>query len=376
MVSAEHAGAILTIDLAAIGANYRLLRDKAPGAECAAAVKSNAYGLGVEPVARTLCNEGCRHFFVAQLDEGLELRRILDALGGPETEIAAIYVLNGIERGAESEYASARITPVLNSPGEIECWAAFARRDGGWREAVIHIDTGMQRLGLTQAELDQVAADPGLIEGIEIALVMSHLACAYDRDNPQNRAQLAAFEAGRARLPAARASLANSSGIFLGPDFHFDLVRPGASIFGIAPLVRAPNPMAQVILLQGKILQVRVVDSNMTVGYGATHRVTRKSRIATVAVGYGDGYLRALSNRATGIIAGIEVPLVGRVSMDLITFDVTDVPDAACREGDYIDLISAGHDADRIAAEAGTIGYEILTGLDHRYHRRYVGEAG
>jgi alanine racemase len=370
MVTAEHAGAILTIDLGAIAANYRLLGARAGAAECAAVVKSDAYGLGLEPVARTLAAAGCRQFFVAQIGEGIELRRILSDTAAGQ---AAIYVLNGLMAGSETAFAEAALIPVLNAADEIDAWAAFAAAGDTERTAAINIDTGMARLGLTPAEVDELAADPARFDGIDIALVMSHLACAYDRDNAFNRTQREAFEAARARLPTARASLASSSAIFLGPEFHFDLVRPGASIFGIAPLARTPNPMAQVIRLQGKIAQVRVVDSGMTVGYGATHRATRQSRIATVAVGYGDGYLRALSNNANGFIGDVKVPLVGRVSMDLITFDVSDVPEAACRAGDYIDLISERHRTDQLAAEGGTIGYEILTGLGRRYHRQYIG---
>ena len=378
MVTAEHAGAILTIDLGAIAANYRLLSAQAGDAECAAVVKSDAYGLGLEPVARTLVAAGCRQFFVSLIGEGIELRRILADTagatgGGAAGSQAAIYVLNGLEAGAAAVFAEATLIPVLNTPDEIDAWAAFAAVGGTRRTGAINIDTGMARLGLTPADVEVLAADSARLDGIDIALVMSHLACAYDRDNSLNRTQRDAFEAARARLPSAKASLANSSAIFLGTDYHFDLVRPGASIFGIAPLARTPNPMAQVIRLQGKILQVRVVDSGMTVGYGATHRATRQSRIATVAVGYGDGYLRALSNRANGFIGDIKVPLVGRVSMDLITFDVSDVPETACRAGDYIDLICERHRTDQLAAEGDTIGYEILTSLGRRYHRQYVG---
>ena len=376
MITAEHAGAILTIDLGALAANYRLLRERAKGAECAAVVKADAYGLGLEPVARTLAAAGCRQYFVAQLGEGMALRRILGDRGEDGGGGAAIYVLNGFEAGTEAAFAEAALIPVLNALGEIDAWAAVAANAGSAREGVINIDTGMARLGLTETDIDALAADPARLAGIDITLVMSHLACAYDRDNPLNRTQRDSFDAARARLPPAKASLASSSAIFLGREYHFDLVRPGAAIFGLAPLARTANPMAQVVRLQGKILQVRVVDSGRTVGYGATHRVTRRSRIATVAVGYGDGYLRALSNRAIGFIGGVKVPVVGRVSMDLITFDVTDIPESACRAGDYIDLISEHHGADQLAAEGGTIGYEILTSLGHRYHRRYIGAPG
>jgi alanine racemase len=368
MVQAEHAGGLLTINLDAVAANWRLLRDRVAGA-CAAVCKADAYGLGVGPVVTRLAREGCRHFFVAQLDEAAALRPILDAVGSD----AAIYVLNGLAPGAIADYLDRRLVPVLNSLGEVEAWSKAARTRGRRLEAVLNIDTGMARLGLPRDEAETLAADPGRLDGIAITYVMSHLACGSDRANPLNAEQLAAFRRWRARLPAAPATFANSAGIFLGADYHFDLARPGASIYGLAPLDGESNPMAQVILLQGRILQIRFVDRGMTVGYGATHRFTRPSRLATVAVGYGDGYLRSLGNAGSGYVGDVRVPVVGRVSMDLVTFDVTDAPQAATRPGATIDLLCERHGADALAAEAGTIGYEILTALGRRYHRRYIG---
>jgi alanine racemase len=371
MVTAERAGAILTIDLDAIAANYRLLRDRAEGAVCAAVIKADAYGLGIGPVAAALVGAGCRDFFVALPAEGIALRDVLAAAAAD----ARIYVLDGLASGEEATYARHGLTPVLNTADEIAAWRAFAATSGARRKAAVHIDTGMARLGLDRTAIETLAADRGAFEGLDMALVMSHLACAYDENNPLNGAQRALFDAGRALIPAAPASLANSSGIFLGAEFHYDLVRPGASLFGIAPLSGSPNPMAQVIRLQGKILQVRDVDRGQTVGYGATHRVTRQSRLATVGVGYADGYLRFLGNRGSAFIGEVPVPVVGRVSMDLITLDVTDVPLRAVHPGALVDLISDRHTVDQLAAEAGTIGYEILTGLGARFHRLYVGKA-
>lgn len=369
MVIAEHAGAILTVDLDAIVSNYRLLRDRAGDAGCAAVIKADAYGLGAGPVATALAGGGCRDFFVALLAEAVELRSILAAAAAD----ARIYVLNGLVRGEEHTYAEHGLIPVLNSTDEIAAWRAFAGAAGTSQKAAIQIDTGMSRLGLEHADIEALGAADDAFAGIDIRLVMSHLACAYDRDNPLNHQQRVLFDAARELLPDAPASLANSSGIFLGADFHYDLVRPGASLFGIAPLMEIPNPMAQVIKLQGKILQVRDVDRGRTVGYGATHRATRQSRLATVGVGYADGYLRYLSNRGSGFIGNVRVPVVGRVSMDLITLDVTEIAESDARPGALVDLICNHHTIDQLAAEAGTIGYEILTGLGARYHRRYVG---
>ena len=375
MVDRAGAGAVLTIDLDAIAANYRLLRDRAAPAECAAVVKANGYGLGAEKVAPALAAAGCRTFFVAHVDEGIAVRGALaEASGGiaPESE-PAVYVLNGPPRDAETVLAEHRLTPVLNSLADVDAWSAFARRSGVPRAAALHVDTGMSRLGLPPAERAVLREDATRLDGVRLTHVMSHLACADEPDHPLNARQLDAFAAARAAFPRTAASLANSSGVFLGPRYHADMVRPGAALYGVAPVPGEPNPMAQVVRLQGKILQVREIDSPGTVGYGATHLAGGRETIATVAVGYADGYLRALSNRGSGYIGEIRVPLVGRVSMDLITFDVSAVPESLARPGAMVDVIGPRNPIDLIAAEAGTIGYEILTSLGARYHRVYQG---
>ena len=369
MVTASHAGAILSVDLDAVAANYAMLCKKSSGAICAAVIKADAYGLGLHPVAKRLAQEGCRHFFVAQLGEAIALRDMLKT-ADPD---GAIYVLNGPDPGTEEEFERHRAIPILNSPQQIALWSSHAKKRAVPQPAVLHMDTGMSRLGLTSRDVDDLAADPDLLHGLDIRLIMSHLACAEQRENPLNQRQRRLFDDLRARLPAAPASLANSSGIFLDTAFHYDMVRPGASNFGISPMSDESNPMRQVINLQGKIIQVRVIDTDMTVGYGATHRVTRPSRIATVAVGYGDGYPRQLGNRGHGYIGGALVPIVGRVSMDLTTFDVSDVPESAAQPGMMVELIGDIHTVDDVAHEADTIGYEILTNLGKRYQRRYIG---
>ena len=239
---------------------------------------------------------------------------------------------------------------------------------------MLHLDTGMARLGLPPAELDMLAGDPSRLAGIELALIMTHLACADEPDQTMSRRQRDDFAAALARLPRAPASLSASSGIFLGPDFLFDMVRPGVCLYGVNPRPGQPNPLRPVVRLQAKILQIRDVDTPQTVGYGATHRFAGPARLATLAAGYADGYLRSLSGRGTAHIGEVAVPVVGRVSMDLITVDVTRVPEA--RLGDMVDLIGPHHDIDALAEEAGTIGYEILTSLGRRYRRHYSGGDG
>ena len=368
MSEPSHAGAILTIDLGAIAANYRLLREMVPGAECACVVKADAYGLGMDRVAPALAAAGCRTFFVAQTGEGIALRNRL-----PE---ATIHVLNGLAGANPQVFTDHNLVPVLNNLAEIEAWARFCRERGTAFATDIHADTAMSRLGLTGQDVALLAAEPGLAKGISVSHVMSHLACAEEQDNPLNGRQLAAFGGALAALPPAlsgKASLANSSAIFLGSDYHFDMVRAGAALYGIAPVAGQPNPMAQVVSLQGKILQVREIDTPQTVGYGATHQVEGPGRVATVTVGYADGYLRSLSNKGTGYIGDTPVPVVGRVSMDLITLDVSSIPAHLCLPGRFVDLIGPNNPVERVAEDAGTIGYEILTSLGNRYHRVYTG---
>jgi alanine racemase len=380
--AAARAGAILEIDLGGIVANWRFLARRAAPAACAAVVKADAYGLGAEPVARALADAGCRMFFVASLDEGAALRLALGAM--PE-----IAVLNGPLPGTAADFAAYRLIPVLNEPGQIAQWAKMtsswpdlARRSAGKPAAlrsgagavsaaagaILHVDTGMARLGLTEREFAALRDKP---PPIVWHAVMSHLACADAADHPLNRRQRDRFAAARTHLPGVPASLAASSGIFLGPEYCLDLVRPGAALYGVNPRPGAANPLRPVIRLSGKILQIRQIDRGESVGYGAAHVMAAPGRLATVAVGYADGWLRALSHRGVGILAGRRVPLVGRVSMDLVTFDVTAVPARLARPGAAVELLGDGYDVDAAAADAGTIGYEILTALGRRYHRVY-----
>ncbi|MEX2450169.1 MAG: alanine racemase [Rhodospirillales bacterium] len=370
MSQLDHYGAILTIDLDAIAENYKLLRGTFTGGECAAVVKADAYGLGAGKVAPALARAGCETFFVAQLQEGIDLRAIVPA--------ADIHVLNGLLPGTESVFAEYRLVPVLNSLGNIESWKRFlgTQPPGAVPPADIHLDSGMLRLGLPPEEIAVLAREPDRLDGVPLAVILSHLACAAELEHPLNPQHLAAFKEDLAKLPTARVSFCGSSAIFLGPDYHFDLARPGAALYGINPLPGRPNPMRQTVRLQGKILQVRDVDTPQTVGYGATHRITRKGKIATVAVGYADGFFRTLGNRGCGYIGDIRVPIVGRVSMDLITVDVGDVPSSHLHPGALVDLIGRDRDPDTVAEDAGTIGYEVLTALGPRYHRVYRNEAG
>lgn len=364
----SRAGALLTIDVGAICDNWRSLQAAVGAAQCAAVVKADAYGLGATRVAPALAAAGCRTFFVAHLDEALALKPVLPAH-------AAVLVLHGPTPGTEAEFESRGIVPVLNSAAQIAGWRALARRLDRELPAFVQVDSGMARLGLSPAELQAVAADAQSLAGIRVAGVMSHLACAEDQANPANREQLQRFRAARRLLPAAPASFANSSAIFLGDDYHFDLVRPGAALYGIAPVAGASNPLRPVVRLQGKVMQTRDIEPGTPVGYGHSWRCGQPTRIATVSVGYADGWLRALGNRGAAWFNGTLLPLVGKVSMDTITLDANAVPAGALQPGVLVDLINEQQDVDTVAAQAGTIGYEVLTSLGQRYARRYVGEA-
>lgn len=355
----------LEVDLDALAANWHLLAARAGTADCAAVVKADGYGLGGLEVARRLQAEGCRWFFVAHLEEAVALRTVV-----PDHPV---FALNGTVPGIERSFVEHDVVPVLNDLSQIERWNALARQLGRRLPAAIHLDTGMNRLGLSRGEIERLARQPELLDATVVRLWISHLACSEIADSRMNQEQRQRFDAALAVLPRAPASLANSSGIFLDPGYRYHVVRAGAALYGINPLPGQLNPMAGVVRLSGKILQIHDVDTNQAVGYGAAWRAAGPSRIATVAIGYADGYLRALSNRGIVAIAGKRVPVVGRVSMDLITIDVTEIGDVPLVPGDVVELIGPTIPVDEVATAADTIGYEILTQLGRRYHRRYQG---
>lgn len=362
----RHAGAFLTIDLKAIVANWRLLSARLGGAACAAVVKADAYGLGAAAVSSALETAGCRAFFVALPEEGAKVRQAV-------SDWSRIFVLNGTPQGAEADFVARSLGPVVNTMGELAAWRAHAARSGRRLTVALQLDTGMSRLGLTPADTASIAADPVLLEGLAVELVLSHLACADEPDHPGNAAQLEAFRRMRAELPPAPASLANSSGIFLGAAYYFDLARPGAALYGINPTPWAANPMRSAARLSARVVQLRDVSAGTGVGYGHAASTPRPSRLATISLGYADGWPR--NAMAAAFFRGARLPFLGRVSMDSIVLDATDGP-AALREGDLVDLICLEQGVDDIARAAGTIDYEILTRLGRRLHRRHINPPG
>jgi alanine racemase len=362
-ILAEFDAACLTVRLGAIATNFQMAQQFAGPAVVAGVVKADAYGTGMSPAVRALLAAGCDTFFVARLEEGIALR--------PLAPKARIFVLDGAQPDMVPALIAHNLTPVLNSLGEIAAWSAAGHATNTQYDAAVHIDTGMNRLGLTPTELSTLAAEHGRrLSGMRLMLWMSHLACSDEPESKMNGLQLERFKTALAMLPQGPASLASSGGIMLGKDFHFDMVRPGVCLYGGAPQIGRPNPYKPVVRLTAKIMQVRQAAKGETVGYGATFKLKRPSVLATAALGYADGILRSLSNNGSVAVDGVRAPIVGRVSMDLFTFDITDVP-GPVSPGMDVELIGDTIPVDEIATAAGTISYEILTSLSRRARRQY-----
>ncbi len=364
----EAAEAQLFVDLDALAANYRLILDLAGAAQTAPVVKADAYGLGLAPVARRLWAEGARGFFVSRVAEGLALRGAL----GPARP-ATVWVFDGCPPGAAAALSGAELTPVLNSFTQIDDWGLHALSLGRRLSAALHLDTGMNRLGLRLEEARALAVSPDRLRPLELELIVSHLACGGQAGHPMNARQLERFVEICRLYPGVPRSLSASGGVFLGADYRLDQVRPGISLYGGGPFA-APDPrLATVATLSAPILQVRQVPAGETIGYGADFTATQAMRIAILGIGYADGVLRSLSPGAYGSLDGQACPLVGRISMDLIALDVTDHPNA--QPGADIELIGRHAPLDDVARRAGTISYEVLTRIGGRVARLYRGES-
>ncbi|MEM0922905.1 MAG: alanine racemase [Pseudomonadota bacterium] len=341
----------LTVDLSSIAANWRALDALTPPeCETAAVVKADAYGCGLARVGRALKAEGCRSFFVATPEEGARLRQALGA--APQ-----IYILAGYATEEEAGFRTHNLRPVLNAPEQLSAWLS-----GPAGPAILQLDTGMNRLGMEPAELAAIGELPP-----QITHLMSHLACADEPEHPQNAAQLLAFQAMTEGRQTGR-TLSATAGILLGSDYHFEMIRPGIGLYGGLPFSQGRHAVA----VEVPILQIRDIEAGESVGYGAQYIAPRDGRIATLAAGYADGLIRQMGNsgQAAGVIHNRPVPFAGRVSMDLVTLDITDVPEAG--PGDMVELIGPNQSIDAIAAMTGTIGHEILTSLGHRYRRVYI----
>jgi alanine racemase len=349
----------LEISLQALTTNYEIIKSKLESTLCAAVVKANAYGLGMEGISKHLASIGCKQFFVATLAEAIDLRAVL-----PD---ATIYVFQGILPNEEKEFLHHRLIPVLNSMEQLECWEKVADE----KNAVLHVDTGMTRLGLNETEALALVADNARIAKLGIRMVMSHLASANDGDAVKSNDQRMRFEKALRAFPQPMAaSLANSAGVFLSKDYHYDIARVGCALYGITPIT-GKNPMQHVATLSAPILQIRTLDRDETVGYGATHAAKKGSRIAICALGYADGMMRSLSNRGFAYVADEKVPFVGRVSMDMIALDVSSIPEAKLADA-RAEFINARQDVNMLTALCDTIGYEMFTRMGNRVKRIYV----
>lgn len=363
----------LTVDLSALADNWRTMARRSGAARTAAVLKADAYGIGVEPAARTFHHAGARDFFVATPAEGAALRAVL-----PQ---ARIYVLSGMWAGSERLFFEFDLVPVIVSEEQLVVFMA-AIAESGELPCLLHVDTGMNRLGLGVEDALALAGDAARPASFAPVMLLSHLACADEPSHPLNRQQLQRFRAVVKAFDGIDATLANSAGIFLGEDYHFTLTRPGIALYGGAAVNGVANPMKPVVTAEARILQVREAKAGESVGYGASAVLTRDSRIAVAAIGYADGYMRGLSGSgvplragglagASGVLHGRTVPLIGRVTMDLTHFDVTELPPGSARAGDFIELFGRAMPIEDVARAGGTIDYELLTNLGHRYERRY-----
>lgn len=371
-LAAVPAGAtgVVIVDLGRLQANWQALAARVAPAECAAVVKADAYGLGARHVIPALWRTGCRTFFVATPAEAAEARDLV-----PQ---AAIYVLDGLLPGTGEDLIAIGAVPALASLEELKEWAALAAPRGERLRTALHIDTGLSRLGISAADMNVIDAQ-GYARPLDVRLVMSHLACADNPSHTMNELQRQNFDAMR-DYPSYRdvpASLVASDGLMLGSPFHYDLVRPGYALYGGQAFQGGPAPVSPVVSVKARVLQVRHVQEGDAVGYSATWSPRRPACIAVIAAGYDDGVARALSRGteeagAHVMFDGTLAPIVGRVSMDLITVDVTKLKRPPQR-GDFVDLIGPGLPIETIGAAAGTIGYEVLTRLGRRFHRIYRG---
>ncbi|MBA8849133.1 alanine racemase [Ochrobactrum intermedium] len=355
------AGGVLTIDLAALRHNYSAIARHIAPTRAAAVVKADAYGLGASRVAPAFYDAGCRDFFVAHLGEAIALKPFLQ----PD---ATLYVLNGLQPGTEAACARDGILPVLNSLEQIENWGALAARQGRKLPALLQLDTGMSRLGLSASEFERLLENFALLDNIDIKFVISHLASGDEPENAANARQLANMTALLVRLPKLPVAFANSGGSFLDKSYHFDLARPGVALYGVGP----ENEVVPVLTLSARVIQVRDIDKGAAVGYGGTYVAEGPMRVATIAVGYADGWFRSLSNKGSAFFGDTRLPIIGRVSMDSITLDVSALPEGTLKLGSLVELIGPHQRLEDVARDCDTIPYEILTALGNRYARVYV----
>ncbi len=362
---------VLTIDLDALKANYRSLATRAAPAKTGANVKADAYGLGIDVVVPALADAGCENFFVATLSEAMNVRA-----AAPH---ARIFVLNGFPVAAEAIFASHALTAVLGSRDEIDAFQTALTNGHKLPSPALHIDTGMQRLGLTIEEARTFARDYSAKKfSFMLAIVMTHFVESEVQNSHVTEAQIVTFDAMRALFPNVPSSLSNSSGFFIGRDIGYDLVRPGYALYGGNPCPGRPNPMKPVVRLEVPVIQTRDVLKGTKIGYGGEYTAKRDSRLAIVSIGYADGYPRGAKTTDTKagadcLIAGRRCPIIGRMSMDLAIVDITDCPRDQVRRGTMATIFGDEMTLDEVGDKSGTIGYELLVHLGRRFRRKVIG---
>jgi alanine racemase len=361
----RHSQCILEVDLSKICANYKILSNIANNTEVASVVKANSYGLGADKISKALEKEGCANFFVASINEAINLRKYVNSTSN-------IFVLNGVFYNDVAEFAEHNLVPVLNHLQQVELWVDYTKKLAKKLPCALHLDTGMSRLGMSDSEITILVNKPEILENLRLEYIISHLSSAEEQNNPYNIEQLKRFKRYLQYFPGTKASLSNSSGILLGADYHFNLVRPGAGIYGINPNPAESNIMNNVVKLTAPIIQLQILPINSHVGYNMSFTTNRDTIAATLPIGYADGYSRIFSNRGVVFIAGHIAPIIGRISMDLITIDVTDIPAQEIFLGQMVEIINDYCTINKIASIIGTSGYEILALLHGpRFKRIY-----
>jgi alanine racemase len=358
-----HATGFLEIDTKAIAHNYRTLQSMLPQTTCAAVLKADAYGFGAKVVAPVLMGQGCQSFFVAHLEEGLLLRSLLKE--------PLLYVLSGFLPATEDLYIESSLIPILNDFEMVMNWAKAAHNRDKKLPCALHFDTGMHRSGFDKKDASKLLESLDSLEVLDIHFVMSHLTSSHDPTHPMNEQQKALFDTLRSHFPKVKASLADTGGIYLGTSYHYDLARPGKGLFGLFTPPKKASALLPCVKLLGRILQIRTAHKGESVGYGATHSLTRDSKLATLGVGFADGYNRRLSNNAHVDIQGHKAPVVGRISMDYTVVDVTDIPESLCYVGEWAELVNETITLDTLAHSIDIISREFSTGFGHRLHRVY-----
>ena len=358
--------AILEINLNALTKNYlKIKKNLNKNTECAATVKANAYGLGDNKIVKTLIKTGCKTFFVAHLSESVQLRKYSKKI--------KIYCYHGINKKNYKEFINFNISPVINSLDQLLEVNKLKKLRKFNLGIAIHFDTGMSRLGLDEYETNWLLSNKDCISSLKVDLVMSHLSCGDDIKSSMNVKQLKRFSIIRKNFSSSKASLANSAGIFISKEYHFDLVRPGIALFGGNPITNSEIKFQNVINLKAKIIQIRNIKKNDTVGYGASYKAKKNMCIGTIAIGYADGFVRKFSNNMEVYYKNKPLKVIGRISMDLMTIDLSSIISLIKSDKTaYVEIINNFNNINKLSKNIDTISYEILTSLGNRYKRKYI----